>query len=198
MVSKASGGREACPWAKLMTLPWSLARFAELQAKSLKQITARQDDPIGIQLFDSPTRPFWIKKDGTDLDGKHLLAYIIAEQEWITEYAPGRGIKSGDVVVDVGAHIGTFGDDALRRGAAKVIMVEPDPINLECIRRNFQKEIAEGRVIVVPEGAWDETSTMDFDIAVDNSLIGSLVYKPVGAKVIKVPVRPLDDMLRIA
>ncbi len=195
---KASGRKQSCPWAKLLTLPWSVARFEELQRKTLKELTAVREDQLGIQLFNSPTRPFWIKKDGTDLDGKHLLAYIIAEQQWLTEYGQGRGVKAGDIVVDVGAHIGTFGDDALRRGAAKVIMVEPDPVNVECIRRNFQQEIADGRVVLIPEGAWSKADTLNFDIGVANSGTGSLVVKESGARRIKVPVRPLDDMLRSA
>ncbi len=196
IVSKAVGGNQPCPWGKLLTLPWSVSRFSELQRLSLKQLTARQDDSLGIQMFDTATRPFWIKKNGTDMDGEHLLAYVIAEQQWISESDPERGVRKSDIVLDIGAHIGTFGDDALRRGAAKVIMVEPDPVNVECIRRNFRQEIADGRVILVPEGAWSKVDTLDFDIGVANSGTGSLVVKEAGGKVIKVPVRPIDDILR--
>src|SRR5207248_1330379 len=84
------------------------------------------------------------------------------------ESEQGRGVRPGDIVVDVGAHIGTFGDDALRRGASRVIMVEPDPLNLECIRRNFRDEIAAGRVVVIPEGAWSKTDSLNFEIGVAN------------------------------
>ena len=82
-------------------------------------------------MFDTATRPFWIKKNGTDLDGEHLLAFVIAEQQWISEAAPDCSVRKTDVVLDIGAYIGTFGDDALRRGATKAIMVEPDPVNVE-------------------------------------------------------------------
>ena len=99
------------------------------------------------------------------------------------------------MVVDVGAHIGTFDDDALRRGASKCILVEPDPVNVECIRRNFAKEIAEGKIIVVPEGAWSSHSTLDFNMGIANSGSGSFLHKEVGARTLSVPVRPLDEIL---
>jgi hypothetical protein len=33
-------------------------------------------------------------------------------------------------------------------------MVKPDPINVECLKRNFSQEIASGRVILIAEDAW--------------------------------------------
>ena len=162
--------------------PWSDSRFAELQKLTLKQVTAKQDDPLGIQLFDTATRPFSIKKNGADLDGQHLLAYVIAKQQWLSESSADRGVRKNDVVLDIGAHIGTFGDDALRRGASKVIIVEPDPVNVECIRRNFRQEIADGRVILVAEGAWSKVDPLDFDTAAANSGTGNLVVKEGGGE----------------
>jgi len=64
-------------------------------------------------------------------------------------------VKPGDIVLDCGAHVGVFTDIALRRGASKVVSIEPDPTNLECLRRNFPSEIASGRVIIVPKGVWN-------------------------------------------
>lgn len=156
------------------------------------------DDTLGIELIHTPTRSFWVKKDGTAMDGRALIGYVIAEQQWIAESAKDYNVRAGDVVVDVGAHVGTFGDDALQRGAAKVIMVEPDPLNVECIRRNFASEIAAGRVVVVAEGAWSTTDSLRFSIGVANSGTGSLVIPEIDHREIEVPVRPLDDMLQSA
>ena len=89
-------------------------------------------------MFDTATRPSWIKKNGTDLDGEHLLAFVIAEQQWISESSADRGVRKNDVVLDIGAYIGTFGDDASRCGARKVIMVEPNPVKVDCIWRNLR------------------------------------------------------------
>ena len=131
------------------------------------------------------------------MDGEHLLAFVLAEQQWISESAKEFGVRPGEVVVDVDAHVGAFGDDALRKGAAKVRWVEPDPVNVECIRRNFASEIAAGKVIIVPEGAWSKVDVLRFSIGVHNSGTGSFVLPEVGpSQEMQVPVRPLDDILQ--
>lgn len=194
--TKAIGGDSPCPWGQLLALPWAVERFQELQSASAQKIRFRQsDDALQIQLFDTPTRPIWIPTKGDERDGKSLLAYVLAEQEWLAERSPDLAVRPGDVVMDVGAHVGTFGDDALRRGAAKVIMVEPDPVNQECIRRNYAAEIASGRVVLVPEGAWSSESSLDFHVGIANSGSGSLVTKEAGSRTLRVPVRPIDDMV---
>ncbi|MBV6434533.1 MAG: hypothetical protein IANPNBLG_04786 [Bryobacteraceae bacterium] len=196
MISKAVGGDQPCPWKQLAQYPWATGRFADLQAEIGSIVRVEREDPVlPIQLMKTRGRSFWIKKAGGDRDGKGTLAYVLAEQKWISQYAGANNVKPGDVVVDVGAHIGTFDDDALSRGAKKAILVEPDPVNVECIRRNFAKEIAEGKVIVVPEGAWSSRATLEFSTGVANSGTGSFVLHEKGGAAIKVPVRPLDEIL---
>lgn len=196
MLSKAAGGDQPCPWPQLARLPWSISDFIDLQRQAASQITVLRDDPtLPIQLLRTNGRSFWIRKSGGDLDGRSTLAYVLAEQAWIARYAASFQVRPGDVVVDVGAHVGTFDDEALRRGASKVILVEPDPINVECLRRNFAQEIAAGRAVVVPEGAWSSVSSLDFAQGVANSGTGSFVIPETGTRTISVPVRPLDDML---
>ncbi|MBK7929039.1 MAG: FkbM family methyltransferase [Bryobacterales bacterium] len=196
VIQKAAGGDQPCPWAQLARYPWAVSRFAELQQELEQSVKlVRRDETLPIQLMQTPRRTFWIQTAGDDRDGGGTLSYVLAEQEWISQYAGTNNVKPGDVVVDVGAHIGTFDDDALRRGAAKVILVEPDPLNVECIRRNFAKEITEGRVIVVPEGAWSSRSSLEFSKGVANSGTGSFVLHEQGGQKIRVPVRPLDEIL---
>jgi len=200
MASKATGGDVPCSWAKLSTLPFSWERLQTLQKKDRQQLKIEQtDDRLWIELIHTSTRSFWIKKSGTLMDGPALLGYVIAEQEWISEAATDYNVRPGDVVVDVGAHIGTFGDDALRKGAAKVVMVEPDPVNLECIRRNFAAEIASGKVIVAPVGAWSKTDILRFKTGVANSGTGTFTGEGESDhQEIQVPVRRLDDILESA
>jgi FkbM family methyltransferase len=196
MISKAAGGDQPCPWPALLRYPWAVQDFAATQQEVESQLTVEREDPIlPIQLIRTKGRSFWIKKAGSDREGKSTLAYVLAEQEWISRYAGKDTVQPGNVVVDVGAHIGTFDDDALRRGASKLILIEPDPLNVECIRRNFPKEIAEGRVIIVPEGAWSSRSTLEFSTGVSNSGTGSFVRHENGSQTMSVPVRPLDEIL---
>lgn len=69
--------------------------------------------------------------------------FIVKEQPY------GRlPIRSDDVVMDVGAHIGTFTRDALRRGAAGVIAYEPEQVNVRLLRENTR-----GLPVTVVQGA---------------------------------------------
>ncbi len=77
--------------------------------------------------------------DGTELrihpdDGK-----IIREIHTDACYSKAE-IADGDVVVDVGAHVGVFTISAARRTpSGRVIAVEPAPTNLEFLRENLVK-----------------------------------------------------------
>jgi FkbM family methyltransferase len=73
-------------------------------------------------------------------------------------FAPGE--RPGFVVLDCGASIGDTATLALQRGAGLVVAIEPDPRSTTCLRRNFAKEIAEGRVIVYEKGVWNKESRL--------------------------------------
>lgn len=197
MARKAVGGAEPCPWNKLVSFPWDDEKFAEIRKRSAAGLkVVAEDAALGIEQVQTPGRAFWVRKTGGDMTGTKLIGWVLAEQEWLAAMAPDQVVRKGDVVMDVGAHIGTFGDEALRRGASKVIMVEPDPTNLECIRRNYREEIASGRVLVIPEGAWSSEKTLEFNRGVANSGTGSLVVGEQGGETIKIPVRTIDSMLK--
>ena len=196
-ISKASGQTVTCPWSKLLTLLLSDLRLGLIQKRVRQDVSViRTDERLGVEYIHTPTRSFWIKKAGGEFDGRGTLAYVLAEQEWISELSEGLGVRRGDVVVDVGAHVGTFGDNALRLGASRVIMIEPDPVNVECIRRNFANEISSGRVVLVPEGAWSKADVLKFNTGVANSGTGSFVLPEEGHSELQVSVRPLDDILQ--
>jgi FkbM family methyltransferase len=76
-----------------------------------------------------------------------------------------KGIRPGDVVVDCGACEGFFAQQALERGAAKVICVEPSEVMAQCLKRTFEKETASSKVLIrnVAVGAVNGTTQFDFD-----------------------------------
>jgi FkbM family methyltransferase len=195
--AKAFGKKAPCPWSQLLVAPWAGHRFQRLQKSAQTEFSVEaSDDVLGIELIRTRHRAFWIKKAGSQMDGPALLAFLMAEQEWLSSYAGDLGVRKGDVVVDVGAHIGTFGDEALRRGASKVIMIEPDPINAECIRRNFAAEIKDKTVVLIPEGAWSGPGAVRFHVGARNSGTGSFVRDEGNETEMVLPVRALDDILR--
>ena len=193
---KVSGNAPECPWRRVVAMPVDAQHFVEIREAIARQMSVIDSDPsLDIQLVKTADRPFWIRRGGNDMDGQRLLAYLIGEQEWVGQSDPGATVRKGDWVIDVGAHVGVFTDRALRLGAEKVFMVEPDPVNVECLKRNFRSEIASGRVVLLAEGAWSSKGSMDLNTGVANSGTGSMIYKEAGSRTVSVPVRPIDDMV---
>jgi FkbM family methyltransferase len=98
------------------------------------------------------------------------------------------------VVIDCGAHVGVFTHKALERGARKVVAVEPNPLNVECLRRNFASEIAGGRVVVYPQGVWSADSTLSLSVSRNNTAMGSVVIDR-HAGSIQVPLTTVDKIV---
>src|SRR6266699_3485688 len=73
----------------------------------------------------------------------------------------GHEVRQGDIVLDCGANIGVFTRKAPSRGAALVVAIEPAPQTLNALRRNFDTEIRQGRVIAYPKGLWDHDAEME-------------------------------------
>lgn len=84
------------------------------------------------------------------------------------------------MVLDCGAHIGLYAKDALESGAKLVVAIEPAPKNLECLRRNLSREIADGRVIVSPKGVWDKEDVLVLNEDPENSAADSFIMKAEG------------------
>lgn len=53
------------------------------------------------------------------------------------EYRIGMRFNPRDVVLDIGAHVGSFSYLCLDRGAGRVVCVEPDPGNFNLLRHNL-------------------------------------------------------------
>ena len=72
------------------------------------------------------------------------------------------GIEEGDVVLDVGGHLGTFALFALGRGARRVVVFEPEPRNYACLQRTLASQVRAGEVILVKAAAWSEPTILRF------------------------------------
>lgn len=144
----------------------------------------------GLTLWATPQGQYWIP--GAD-DG--ILSVLLA-QEQRNIYGVGEwGVQPGDVVLDVGAYIGTWTKQALARGARQVIAIEPSPASVECLRRNLASEVAAGQVVIYPKGIWDSEGTLTLfansDTGVGNSFIES---NEVTKKVDAIPVTTIDKL----
>ena len=111
-------------------------------------------------LWETPLGRFW----GTERDGREL-DLLTLEQAGGHIYEQGAvSVHESDVVIDVGAHLGTFTRIALQHGARQIIAVEPDPVNSVCFGRTFAAEIADGRVRLVVAAAWHSPGSLTFEI----------------------------------
>jgi FkbM family methyltransferase len=193
---RATGKARDCSWAKTAkVIPDALRLFDGSDAIKLQLTLMSHDNKFDIDEFQAPERTYWIKHAGTGSDGKALLAYLISEHRWMAAANPREGVRPGDIVIDCGAHVGTFTDEALRRGAATVLAVEPEPVNVECLKRNFHKEIEAGRVILVEKGVWSSETTLQLSVATVNSGMNSFVLDQ-GSGKISLPLTMIDKLVK--
>lgn len=193
-LAKYRGGSD-CTWKRTLMLGFDLMRMQKwLVINKMRVSLKAQDAKFDIQQFSTGGRDFWIKRQGDSKNGKELLIYLLSEHRWMAELNGDDHVKKGDVVIDCGAHVGVFTDMALRLGASKVVSIEPDPVNLECLRRNFRQEITDGRVIVIPKGVWSREQMITLYVSELNSGSNSMVLEQHAGKV-EVPVTTLDQIV---
>ena len=99
--------------------------------------------------------------------------------------------EEGDVIVDVGAFVGEFTLTAAEIGS-RVVAVEPDPRNVECLQRNVQRF---ENVAIVEAAVSDTSGTETFQLGTDpteNSLLSPDDER--SSRATSVSVRSLEDI----
>ena len=135
----------------------------------------------------TPSGDFWMPTASGD-----ALIYDLGEQE---RNIYGNGVHKGDIVLDAGANVGVFVRKALAAGASKVIAIEPAPENLECLRRNFAAEIADGRVVLYAKGVWDQDDVLKLKIDPNDSAKDTFVRQIDNAQFLEVPLTTIDHLV---
>jgi len=117
----------------------------------------------------------------------------LAEQE---EEVYGHGVlHPGDVVLDCGANVGVYTRVALAKGARIVVAIDLAPEPIQCLRRNFESEIREGRVIVYPKGVWDKEATLRLHASAKIASAGDSVVMDRGGLGPEVPLTTIDKLV---
>jgi FkbM family methyltransferase len=70
------------------------------------------------------------------------------------EYQLPSSFAAEDIVIDIGAHIGSFAHAAVSRGCEHVYSVEPDQENTVIASKNLRYYISEGNVRLLRGAAW--------------------------------------------
>ena len=144
-------------------------------------------DPKGFELVETPMGRYWTQPHD------RFLKFTLGEEKLEIYDRDKVTVKPGDVVLDCGANVGVFTRTALRRGARLVVSIEPAPATVECLRRNFGREIAEGRVIVVPKGVWDRIDVLELALGDEGNTTGdSFVLGANQKRKVKVPLTTID------
>ena len=163
----------------------SRVQFANTSEIRSASHAVRQDGQFS--LWTTPLGDYWVPTASKD-----AVIYDLGEQK---RNIYGTRIRPGDIVLDAGANVGVFTRKALLAGAAKVVAIEPGPENLECLRRNFATEIADGRVVLYSKGIWDKDDVLKFAIDPNNSAMDTFVRKIENPKSIQVPVTTVDRLV---
>lgn len=193
---KLRGHVTHCGWNRIWSMEsdiLSLVRVKEAYESRLRVIQV--DEALGIELISAPKRNYWIRQGGDRLEGKELLAWLLAEQEWRAAQRADPLVQPGDIVIDCGAHVGVFTQVALDAGAVRVIALDPDPTQVECLKRNFTAETAAGKVTVIPKGVWRSEGHVTLSVGAANSGASSLVLER-GGETIDVPVTTIDQVVQ--
>ncbi len=120
-------------------------------------VVERRDTGDGQVLWRTPLGLLWGVEDSLS-----ALDYIVTEQLLgIYQQGPVQ-VRPGDIVLDIGGHLGTFTQVALNYGAEVVVAFEPEATNIVSFRKTFATEIETGRVILVTKAAWSEEGTLQF------------------------------------
>jgi FkbM family methyltransferase len=187
----AAGRSPLCPWNQALASDDNLRRQVQYKDEILNASRLLRQDPKGFELWDTPSGQFWIPQAG-----RYTLPFNLAEQRRKI-YGTGEfGPRAGDIVLDCGANIGVTVREELKAGAKQIVAIEPGPENVECLRRNFAREIDSGRVIVYPKGVWDKEDFLTLRVDPKNSGADTFVIQRAGAKPLeRVPLTTIDKLV---
>ena len=178
-----------CPAFEAMQAYKRYHSSGALQAKHTKGAILDKTDGA-FQHVQTAWGAFWEPK----IQGSVVVAQLAETDAKYADFAPAP-IHAGDIVLDCGANVGTFTYYALRLGAKKVIAIEPAPNNLESLRRNFGKEVTEGRVVIYPKGVWDKDDVLTLNESNSSSAMDSFVVTNDTHKSVTVPLTTIDKIV---
>jgi FkbM family methyltransferase len=152
----ATGGSHLCTWDDAIeSHRREISRQEESRNRAKGARLVKSDGDL--DLWETRDGPLWIPKANPyPKNGFRFVRW--GKIEGMAE----PPVREGDVVIDCGGHWGNSALAALSMGASLVITFEPDPTNVECVRRNLKTHIESGKAIVYDKGVWDQEDTLFF------------------------------------
>jgi FkbM family methyltransferase len=154
-------------------------------------------------------RPVWLQVepginmllDPSDLVSKSILTSLHSRWDRAVWEAISPRLSDGQVMLDVGAHIGYFTlKGSVRVGkSGRVVAFEPNPRTVAKLRTNVAASHA-ANVIIIPVACTDSETTLKFYDATARGNSGASSLSPANAgkrsREFTVRGRPIDDVLR--
>ncbi len=183
-------GRNDCPLPSVWTAADQQAAHARLVRRLDEEARLLRSDR-GFALWEIGGERYWMPA------GSRMLPAMVADQRTAVYDSAGHGVRPGDVVLDCGANVGLFTMEAVRRGAALVVAIEPASDNVECLRRNAAHEIAAGKVVVCPKGVWNKDDVLPLNVEPNNTASYSVALRPRGSHPgPQVQLTTIDELVR--
>ena len=187
----AIGRSPVCSLKEALKASDNLNRQVEYKDQILNASKLIQQDPQGYELWETPNGTYWIPAGS-----RYVLPFNLAEQKRKIYGSGENGPHAGDITLDCGANVGVTVHEELAAGAKTVVAIEPAPENLECLRRNYAKEIVTGQVIIVAKGVWDKEDFLTLRVDPKNSAADSFVLQREGAVDLeRVPLTTIDKLV---
>ncbi len=146
------------PWVLTAMIPYTPAGKQLPLLLGPVHFAGRDNSSACPVLWETPLGPMW----AWESDRPYLLWHTVRWPRLQQLFPEPPSIPRDAVVLEVGAWVGTFVREALNRGSRKVIALEPEPANFVCMQKNFESEIANGRVVLVKAAAWSHDGTERF------------------------------------
>ena len=181
-----------CAIGDVVTAKANLITGDDVQAALRVKSRIVQSDPDGFDLWETPYGKYW------DLRSHTVISVLSEQAREIYTNRPNQTLRPGDIVFDCGASVGVFTRKALRLGAKKVIAVEPAPESLECLRRNFESEIRDGTVVIVPKGVYDHEGELSFLDMKQNPMGSRFISNPdsrLAPSLTRLPITTIDKLV---
>lgn len=82
--AKIRGLAPDCSWKRSLLMGrddrWVVSH-SEKVASSVRLL--RADAALGLEQYATPNGEFWLKREGTQSDGKTLLTYLVSDHDWL-------------------------------------------------------------------------------------------------------------------
>ena len=154
-----------------------------------------------LQRFaNSNLKPDWVEIEGRKMyldDGDALFLSINGIHENIITNLIKKEIHSGDIVVDIGAHIGyyTLQFANLVGPTGKVYAFEPEPKNFELLKKNVQINKYDN-VVLIQKIVSDKDGIVEFFISKFDSIGNKLFKSNEAGSSIKIESTTLDEYFK--